>query len=86
MSRWSFDQFSEIVAKKTDYVVVLGRPYAGSDIVSGIFVKQLGYKLIDMAAIREQVRKKLGTEEEPFEGEVPIDKVEQAVLDLISDD
>jgi hypothetical protein len=28
----------------------------------------------------------MGTEEEPFEGEVPIEKVEEAILELVSKD
>jgi hypothetical protein len=48
--------------------------------------KQLGHKIIDMKAVEEQVKKKLGTEEEPFEGEVPIAKVEDAILEMIDGD
>lgn len=40
-------------------------------------------KIIDWKAIEEQVKKTLGTEEEPFEGKVPLNKVEDAVLSLI---
>ena len=32
-------------------------------------------KIIDMSKIAEECKKKMGTEEEPFEGEVPITKV-----------
>lgn len=39
-----------------------------------------------MATISATVAKTLGTEDEPFEGEVPCEKVEQAVLELIEGD
>ena len=32
-------------------------------------------KIIDMSKIAEECKKKMGTEEDPFEGEVPITKV-----------
>jgi len=38
-----------------------------------MLVKHLGYKLIDRNAVVETLKKKLGTEEEPFEGEVSDD-------------
>lgn len=37
-----------------------------------------------MKAIRDDVKKSLGTEEEPFEGDVPIDKTEDAISQLVS--
>ena len=48
MSRWSDEQFGEIITQKTDYVVVVGRPYSGTEVVSGILSRQLGFKIIDM--------------------------------------
>ena len=36
-----------------------------------------------MGKIAEQVKSTLGSEEEPFEGEVPIASIEKAVVDLI---
>ena len=33
-----------------------------------------------MKAVEEVVKKSLGTEDEPFEGQVPIEKVEEEVL------
>ena len=43
-------------------------------------------KVIDMNKIAEETRKKMGTEEEPFEGDVPMAKVQEAVLDMIESD
>ena len=44
----------------------------------------LGFKVIDMKAIAAKVKGTLGTEEEPFEGEVPIKEVEKAIATLIN--
>lgn len=43
-------------------------------------------KVLDWKAIEEQVKKTLGTEEEPFEGKVPLAKVEDAVIKIIEGD
>jgi len=43
-------------------------------------------KVIDMNKIAEDAKKKLGTEEEPFEGEVPVSKVQEGILDTIESD
>lgn len=42
--------------------------------------KELGYTVLDMKAISDQVKSKMGTEEEPFEGEVPLSKVEEEIV------
>lgn len=44
---------------------------------------KLGYTVIDMKAIAEKVKGKLGTEDEPFEGEVPIAAVEKEIEAMI---
>jgi len=42
--------------------------------------KELGYTVLDMKAISDQVKSKMGTEEEPFEGEVPLSKIEEEIV------
>ena len=46
--------------------------------------EKLDYTLIDMKAIKEDVKKSMGTEEEPFEGEVPLDQVEKATVEIVN--
>jgi len=36
-----------------------------------------------MSDVAEEVKKTLGTEEEPFEGDVPISEVEKAILEKV---
>jgi hypothetical protein len=46
----------------------------------------VGGKVVSLSAVQDQVKKSMGTEEEPYEGEVSKDKVYEAVLKLISND
>lgn len=45
--------------------------------------QNLDYTLIDFKAIRETVKKSKGTEEEPFEGDVPIEESEAAISKVV---
>lgn len=58
------------MGNKIDYGVVHGRTLSGKTEVCSQIKKLLGYKIIDMKQIVEDVKKKLGTEDEPFEGDV----------------
>jgi hypothetical protein len=46
--------------------------------------KTMGFTTINMTKIAEQVKSTLGSEEEPFEGEVPIKEVEKVISAKIS--
>jgi hypothetical protein len=87
MSKWDDSKWSELVdGNKVDWSIVVGMPFQGRSTLAGIISKHLGYKLIDWKVVEEQVKKSLGTEEEPFEGKVPLGKVEEAVLRMIEKD
>jgi len=45
---------------------------SGKTEVAKIMANKLGYHVVDMRAIEGTVKAKMGSEEEPFEGEVPI--------------
>lgn len=47
-------------------------------------VESLDFTLVDMKAIREDVKKSLGTEDEPFEGDVPLPKTEEAISKIVA--
>ena len=64
----------------------MGRPLAGKTVVSNYISSLIGGKVISLTGISETVKKTMGTEEEPFEGEVPTIKVYEAVLEQISQD
>jgi hypothetical protein len=39
----------------------------------------LGFTVLDSKAMSDQVKGRLGTEEEPFEGEVPLSEIEKEI-------
>jgi hypothetical protein len=53
-------------------------------LVASILAKNQGYTILDMNAISETVKGRLGSEEEPFEGEVPIAEVETEIVNQIN--
>lgn len=80
---WSYESFEEFFKPKVDYVVVYGRPLSGKTTVCNLLSKHLGFKWIDYKVYEELARKKLGTDEEPFEGDVPLDNITEEILNLI---
>lgn len=86
MKNWDESSFNKLLGNDVNYGVILGRPLAGKTLVSNHVSQLVGGKIISLTGIAESVKKTLGTEEEPFEGEVPSVKVFEAVLDLIHAD
>jgi adenylate kinase family enzyme len=84
MSSWDYSVFNEKLGNKTDYGIIMGRAHAGKTTLAKYMVQSLDFTLVDMKAIREEVKKSLGTEEEPFEGDVPIAKTEEAITSLVA--
>jgi shikimate kinase len=62
----------------------MGRQLAGKTTLAKYMAQTMDYTLIDMKSIRDDVKKSMGTEEEPFEGEVPIEKVEEATVKKVT--
>mmetsp|Transcript_7196 Transcript_7196/g.12136 ORF Transcript_7196/g.12136 Transcript_7196/m.12136 type:complete len:360 (-) Transcript_7196:1013-2092(-) len=85
MSEWDFSIFNEKLGNKTEYGVVLGRPLAGKTTLAKNLCDTMNMVLLDMKQITEKVRASLGNEEEPFEGEVPIQDVEKDALRVIEE-
>jgi len=83
MNEWDFNVFNEKLGNKTEYGVIVGRTLAGKTTLSQYMGKSLGYTVIDMKLIAEQCKAKMGTEDEPFEGEVPIANVEKEICGKI---
>ena len=64
--------------------MVFGGQLAGKTTVSAMLSKEFGFSVIDMKAITEKVRAKLSTEDEPFEGEVPVKDIEKEIVAIIA--
>ena len=87
MARWDDQKWSELIGgQKVDWSIVLGLPLQGKTTLLNIVAKHLSFKVIDWKQVEEAVKKSLGTEEEPFEGKVPLLKIEEAVLRIIEAD
>lgn len=56
-----------------------GRSFSGKKTVAAELANTIKSKTINMEQIAGELKKTMGTEEEPFEGDVPVDKVEAAI-------
>jgi broad-specificity NMP kinase len=75
MSEWDYQLFDEKLGNKVDYGVMVGKPLSGKTTLAKVFKDDMDYTVIDMKVLAEICKKKLGTDDEPFEGEVGIDKI-----------
>lgn len=76
MNEWDYQLFDEKLGNKVDYGVMVGKPLSGKSTLAKVFKDDMDYSVIDMKVLADICKKKLGTDDEPFEGEVGIDKIE----------
>lgn len=86
MNEWDASTFAEHLGKKIYWGLFTGRSFSGKKTVAAELAKIINGKIINMAQIAEKLKSTMGSEDEPFEGEVPISKVEEAILEIISQD
>ena len=89
MKAWDETSFKEHLGQKTDWSILCGRKFSGSDIIGGLVSKLTGGKILSMEKIEEEVTKKrLSPEdaEEPMDGPAPIGEIEKDVLALVAAD
>jgi len=86
MTSWDASVFDEHLGKRTKWGLVTGRSYSGADQVAKDLCNMVNGSQISMKQIEEDIRKSLSTDEEPFEGEVPIADVEKAVVEQVHAD
>ena len=84
MSEWSKQLFEEKLGNKVEYGVIVGRSLSGKTTIANKMSTMVGSTILDMKKIAESCKAKMGTEEEPFEGEVPIAKVEEEINNIIT--
>lgn len=70
MDHWDWTLFQEKLGIKTEYGLVLGQAFSGKSTIADYCAKNLDMCVVDLKAINEACKKDLGTEEEPFEGEL----------------
>lgn len=83
MNCWDYDTFQEKLGNRTEYGIVVGNQFSGKTTICNLMSKMFNYHVINMKQIQEEIKQKLGTEDEPFEGEVNITDVEAEIRALI---
>lgn len=83
IKEFSGSQIEEILQSKPKCVLVYGRPLSGQSTISNLMATHLGYKVLNYKNYEEKVKKSKGTDEEPFEGEVPVDEVYEVMKNLM---
>jgi adenylate kinase family enzyme len=83
MNEWSKQLFEEKLGNKVEYGVIVGKSLSGKTTIANKLSSMLGSTILDMKKITDKVRTQLGTDDEPFEGEVPIAKVEEYIAKTI---
>ena len=83
MSEWSMQLFEEKLGNKVEYGIVVGKSNSGKSTIAKQLQTMFDNTVIDMKQVEGKVKAKMGTEEEPFEGEVPIAKVEEEITSMI---
>jgi hypothetical protein len=86
MKSWDYSTFQGFLGQRVDWILVTGNEYSGKDMVAVELGSIMKSKVVNMLKMSEEVKKSLGTEDEPFEGDVPISKVEQAIYQMIEAD
>lgn len=85
MKKWDMRAFNEHLGQKVDFGVVIGRQFAGKSTIAKYVATLSNGHVFLMSDLSEEVRKSLGNEEEPFEGEVPIGEIEKAILTKVDE-
>jgi len=86
MNEWDANTFEDCLGKKVQWGIVSGRPCSNKEETAKALAALCKGKVINMKAIGEELRKKMGTEDEPFEGDVPTDRIEEFILEIVSKD
>lgn len=83
LPEWNSREFEEKLGNCVEWGMVTGRSLSGKTTVVDMMAKLMNGKIINMTKVAEEVKKSKGTEEEPFEGEVPLSDVEAAVVNMV---
>lgn len=73
MTEWDSSTFAMHLGKKVNWGMFTGRSFSGKTTIANALVNIKQGKVINMANIAESLKAKMGTEDEPFEGDVPIE-------------
>jgi len=83
MSEWNHQLFEEKLGNRVEFGLMVGKSNSGKTTLANLLASNQGYTVLDMKATTEKVKASKGTEEEPFDGPVPIAEVEAAIIEKI---
>ena len=86
MREWSREEFADKLGANVKWYIIAGRALSGKSTIANNLVGMVQGKVLDMKDISEKCKARLGTEDEPFEGDVPDEEVEKDVLAIIDAD
>ena len=86
MNEWDDAVFENHLGKNVQWGMFTGRHYSGKKTAAATLATQIRAKVVNFAAIRDQIKKEKGTDDEPFEGDISTREVEDALLQQIQDD
>jgi adenylate kinase family enzyme len=84
MSEWSKQLFDEKLGNKVEYGIIVGKSLSGKTTIAKKMSSLFGSHILDMKVVADKCKAKMGSEEEPFEGEVPIAKIEEEITNIIN--
>ena len=83
MNDWDESTFEEHLGRKVSWGIVTGRQFGGIELVSSELESCVSGHTINMTNVAENLKKAKGTEEEPFEGDIAVEEVEQEIIEDI---
>jgi len=86
MIEWDHRSFQEHLGFKTNWGIISGRALSGKTTVAQNICNLSHGKILNMHAIAETCKGRLGTEDEPFEGEVPLEEIQKDTLAIVAKD
>lgn len=86
LKEWNSREFEEQLGARTEWGIISGRTLSGKTTVANMVSQLNRGKILNMNAISDECKKRLGTDDEPFEGDVPISEVEKDCIAIVNKD
>jgi hypothetical protein len=80
---WDWPTFQQKLGNTIEFGVAVGDWFTGKTTLCNVLRDEFGFNVINMQSFSDKIKATLGTEEEPFEGKVPIAEIEKAVCAFI---
>jgi len=84
MTQWDPRQFEELIGSRHDYIFIQGQQLTGKTTVAKMLKDNLGFEVFDFKKIDEDLKKKLGSEDEPLET-VPTAEFQKYVFEILEE-